>query len=188
MVVPNPTIDATVGGENSNSYVTLEEADAYFEGSADNQHWDNHQDGYKKAALIQATQWLNYLAFAGDCCTKTQALQWPREHVTCMCREAVCTSIPLQVKQATYELAFKFVHDPDVVVGGTKMPSPQVGAVKKQKLGDLEQELYEYKQGRSKVAASGPAVLQKFPWLVDMLGCWLATSYGEGRVILRVRS
>jgi hypothetical protein len=188
MTVPTPTPDATVGGANSNSYVTLAEADAYFDAGADNQEWNNHQDGYKEAALIQATRWLNYLSFAGDICGDTQALQWPREEVTCMGKEATCTMIPLQVKQATYELAFKFVHDPDVINGGTTSPSPQVGAIKKQKLGDLEQELYEYKQGRSKIAASGPAVLQKFPWLVDILGCWLATSYGEGRVILRVRS
>ena len=189
MVVPNPTLDATIGGADSNSYVTLAEADAYFDASASNQVWNNHQDGYKKAALIQATQWLNYLSFAGDCCTDTQALQWPREHVTCMCREAVCTEIPLQVKQATYELALHLVHKPSLITGDSAVvPSPQVGAVKKQKLGDLEQELYEYKQGRSKIASSGPAVLQDFPWLVDILGCWLATSYGEGRVILRVRS
>lgn len=188
MAEPVVTLDATIAGANSNSYVTLAEADAYFDASASNPQWNNHQDGYKKAALVQATQWLDLLSWAGDICTTTQALQWPREEVTCMGKEAVCTTIPLQVKQATYELAFKFVHDSDVITGGTASPSPQVGAVKKQKLGDLEQELYEYKQGRSKIAASGPAVLQKFPWLVDMLGCWLATSYGEGRVILRVRS
>lgn len=189
MAEPVVTIDATIAGANSNSYVTLAEADAYFDASASNQQWNNHQDGYKKAALVQATQWLDLLSWAGDICGTTQALQWPREEVTCMGREATCTTIPVQVKQATYELALHLVHKPSVITGDSSaVPSPQVGAVKKQKLGDLEQELYEYKQGRSKVASSGPAVLQNFPWLVDMLGCWLATSYGEGRVMLRVRS
>ena len=186
MADPTPTLDATIGGANSNSYVTLAEADAYFAGDARHQDWNNHSDAFKESALIQSTQWLDYLGWAGKCCTSTQALQWPREDVTCMCRDAVCTEIPLQVKQSTYELAFKLVHNPDALTGGVRGPTVQTGAVKRNKLGDLEQEFFEFKDGEgSKIPVSGPVVLQSFPWLVDMLGCWLAGSYGASRVLSR---
>ena len=106
-----------------------------------------------------------------------------------MCREAVCTEIPLQVMQATYELAFKLVHNPDAITGGVKGPTVQTGAVKRQKLGDLEQEFFEFKNGQgSKVSVSGPVVLQSFPFLVDVLGCWLAGNYGSSKILARVRS
>ena len=61
MADPTPTLDATIGGPNANSYVTLAQADAYFAGDARSQDWSNHSDAYKEAALIQATQWLDYL-------------------------------------------------------------------------------------------------------------------------------
>ncbi len=106
-----------------------------------------------------------------------------------MCRDAVCTEIPLQVKQAAFELAFKLVHNPDSITGGVRGPTVQQGAVKRNKLGDLEQEFFEFKDGEgSKVSITGPVVLQSFPFLVDMLGCWLAGSYGSSRILARVRS
>ena len=189
MADPTPTLDATVGGADSNSYVTLAEADAYFDAGTNNQKWNHHSDAFKEAALIQATQWLDPLAWSGKCCSSTQRLNWPRKDVTCFCREAVCTEIPLQVKQATFELAFKFVHNPDSITGGDKGPTVQPGAVKRNKLGDLEQEFFEFKEGQgSKVSVTGPVVLQSFPWLVDMLGCWLNTAYGGSRILARVRS
>ena len=189
MADPTPTLDATIGGPNANSYVTLAQADAYFAGDARSQDWSNHSDAYKEAALIQATQWLDYLGWAGDCCGTTQRLEWPRKGVKCMCREAVCTEIPLQVMQATYELAFKLVHNPDAITGGVKGPTVQTGAVKRQKLGDLEIEMFEFKNGQgSKVSISGPVVLQSFPFLVDMLGCWLTGNYGSSKILARVRS
>ena len=186
MADPTPTLDATIGGANSNSYVTLAEADAYFDGTAHNQEWGTHSDGYKEAALIQATQWLDLLGWAGKCCNSTQRLQWPRENITCFCRDAVCTEIPLQVKDATYELAFKLIHDPDAICGGVKGPVIKEGPVKKQQLGELSIEFFEPANGKqSKVSASGPTVLQIYPFLVDMLGCWLASTGAASRVISR---
>ena len=175
MADPTPTLDATVGGTDSNSYVTLAEANTYFGASANNGEWDSNSDPYKQVALIQATQWLDPITWSGKCCSDTQRLNWPRKEVTCFCREAVCTIIPLQVKQATFELALKLAANPNVITGGTEAPDSQQGSVRRNKLGDLEQEFFEYKEGESsKVSLSGPAVLQRFPFLVDMLGCWYA--------------
>jgi len=186
---PTPTLDATIGGANANSYATLAEANEYFQNSPHLQEWNNHNDEYKEAALIQATQWLDLLGWAGKCCGTTQRLQWPRTDVTCMCREAVCTEIPFQVKQAEFELAFQLVHNPDAICGGVKGGGVKSGAVKRNKLGDLEQEFFEPANGdQSQVSVTGPVVLQAFPWLVDMLGCWLAGGFGNSRILARVRS
>ena len=103
-----------------------------------------------------------------------------------MCRDAVCTEIPFQVKQATYELAFKFVHNPDAITGSTSGSTASQGAVKKQQLGDLSIEFFEPAAGsQTKVSVSGPIVLQTYPFLVDMLGCWLASTGSASRVISR---
>lgn len=47
-------IDATVGGENSNSYVTLEEANAYFGERLRADAWTSASDGDKEKALLTA--------------------------------------------------------------------------------------------------------------------------------------
>jgi len=184
MADPTPVLDATLGGPDANSYVTLAEADAYFAGNTHVTDWNNHSDALKEAALIQATQWLDYLNWSGKVCTTTQRLNWPRKDVTCMGREAVCTMIPLQVKQAAYELAFKLVHDPDAITGGVRGNGIATGAVKRNKLADLEQEFFAPDNGSTvmKVSPTGPDVLQLYPFLVDILGCW----YGGGKREIRL--
>ena len=46
------TIDATIKGENANSYVTLSEANDYFDTSPDSSTWTNKTDDQKKRSLI----------------------------------------------------------------------------------------------------------------------------------------
>ncbi len=188
MTTPTPTLDATLGGTESNSYVTLAEADAYFAGTAFIGDWNNHTDPYKEVALIQATQWLNPLDWAGALCAMTQALNWPRKEATCGGRTADCTYIPTQVKQATYELAFKLIHDPDAITGGVKDGKNGEGPVRRNKLGDLEQEFFEPTDGNNtKISPKAPTVLQTYPWLVDILDCWL-TNFGGTREIRLYRN
>ena len=57
-----------------------------------------------------------------------------------------------------------------------------------QKLGELQQEFFGPSDVGTKVAVSAPIVLQKFPWLIDVLGCWLDGNYGQSGIINRVRS
>ena len=42
MADPTPVLDATLGGPDANSYVTLAEADAYFAGNTHVNDWNNH--------------------------------------------------------------------------------------------------------------------------------------------------
>lgn len=82
-------LDTTVGGEFSNSYATLAEANTYFESRfTSGEGWSAFTDSQKTARLIQACRVIDRLFFIG---TPThleygdpdnsfyQALQWPRK-------------------------------------------------------------------------------------------------------------
>jgi hypothetical protein len=77
-------IDATVGGANANSYLTLAQAQAIIDGfveDADVQHWNSGNTDSRNRALFTATQRLDRERFLGARATDTQALQWPRTGV-----------------------------------------------------------------------------------------------------------
>lgn len=54
-------IDATVSGENSNSYLTLEEAEAYFAGRLNADAWESASDADKEKALLMACRHIESL-------------------------------------------------------------------------------------------------------------------------------
>jgi hypothetical protein len=57
------------------------------------------------------------------------------------------------------------------------------GSVKRNKLGELEQEFFEPANGSmTKVPVTAPIVIQTYPWLIDMLGCWYAGGKREIRL------
>ena len=78
------TIDATAGGANANSYLTLSDAQAIVDGmveDADVTAWASATTDQKNRALYTATQRLDRERFIGAKATNTQALQWPRTGV-----------------------------------------------------------------------------------------------------------
>jgi hypothetical protein len=77
-------IDATAGGANANSYLTLAAAQAIIDGfvqDADVTAWASATTDQKNRALFTATQRLDRERFLGARATDTQALQWPRTGV-----------------------------------------------------------------------------------------------------------
>jgi hypothetical protein len=77
-------IDATVGGANANSYLTLAAADAIVDGLVQDDDvtaWASATEDQKNRALYTATQRLDRERFLGARATNTQALQWPRDGV-----------------------------------------------------------------------------------------------------------
>jgi hypothetical protein len=77
-------IDATAGGANANSYLTLAEATAIVDGfvqDADVTAWASATTDQKNRALFTATQRLDRERYLGARATDTQALQWPRTGV-----------------------------------------------------------------------------------------------------------
>jgi hypothetical protein len=118
------TIDATVGGANANSYLTLAAAELIIEGFVQDDDvtaWASATNDQKNRALYTATQRLDRERFLGARATDTQALQWPRTGVrkpdTYINTYAVGfpfrittdyytdTEIPSQIKQAQCVLA-----------------------------------------------------------------------------------
>jgi hypothetical protein len=74
-------LDATVGGPNANTYVTLAEAEAYVERMMATAAWTSATEQEKIVALGHAARRLDQEVFLGQRATTTQALQWPRAYV-----------------------------------------------------------------------------------------------------------
>jgi hypothetical protein len=165
------TIDATIKGANANSYVTLAEADAYFETVPSSTQWDNKQDDKKNRALIAATRWIDSFVFFGDRCDHGQALKFPRNNYQVDDVELACTAIPNNIKYAQYELARALANDTDAMTGnvGTN------GNIAEAKLGDLEVKYNLASQGTGSVNN----IMDVYPWLQSYLGAYMIGGAGS---------
>lgn len=106
-------LDATVGGTASNSYVTLVEADAFFDDRPESADWDalgSAQEGW----LIRATDRLEQERYAGERTDDDQALSFPRTGVVVDGVEIDDDVIPVQIKRAemNYALILSGEDDP----------------------------------------------------------------------------
>ena len=165
------TINATLSSASANSYVTLAEADAYFETSPSSTHWDNKQDDKKNRALIAATRWIDSFVFYGDRCDHGQALKFPRNNYQVDDVELACTAIPNNIKYAQYELARALANDTDAMTGnvGTN------GNIAEAKLGDLAVKYNVASQGTGSVNN----IMDVYPWLQSYLGAYMIGGAGS---------
>ena len=155
-------IDATLGGASANSYVTLADADAYFDTTPDSTNWDNKTTDQKNRALISATRWIDALSFYGDRCSETQALKWPRKDYTVDGIDLACTLIPVGIEIATYELARALANDTDAITGSTGT----TGIYDQVELGDLKVKYNKTSQTSGVINN----VFDVYPWLQTYLG------------------
>lgn len=118
-------IDATIAGENSNSYITLDEANEYAaeRGHAD---WEDLDDEEKIAALVNAAEFLDNQygkRFSGRKATAEQYLQFPRLQMAGIIDrkdefgEFILT-IPRKVKYAQMELALAYLEKDNTFYSG----------------------------------------------------------------------
>lgn len=170
------TIDATLKGENSNSYVTLAGANAYFETVPSSTTWDDKTDDQKNRAIISATRWIDSLNFYGDRCSNNQALSWPRNNYHVDRVELTCSAIPSDIKYATYELARALANDTDAVTGNTGTE----GLYEEVELGELK---VKYNTD-SQATGSVNNIFDVYPWLQSYLGAF--TLGGSGGYQVRV--
>lgn len=140
----------------ANSYVSLAEANAYFDNRPDSD-WTGATDDAKKTALIKATDYLLERfrnRWKGLRIDPTQTLDWPRREVypevyyDDLDYEIPSTTIPQEVKDATIVLAGKVnagtALNPDLARGG---------ATKREKVGDLEVEYFGRALSRTEYVA-----------------------------------
>jgi hypothetical protein len=106
---------------NTNSYVTIAQADSYFETRIDSSEWESSDDETKEQALVTATQLIDERHWIGAAVSSSQALAWPRKNaiyydprlgqqITIANNE-----VPSQVKIAVYEQALHLVQNEDLI-------------------------------------------------------------------------
>ena len=183
------TLDATLGGETSNSFVSISFADEYASNQSWASDWAALAEDEKTVALITACSWMEMLTYAGNRCSTTQRLSWPRINASCDGVPATCDAIPYSIKRTQVELAHQAHKDPNAIIGGGG-GAAQGTYVKRQKLGSLEVEYDQY-DGASITSCDNcndPIVITKFPWIKNIIGCWLTGVSGGVGLMLRVRS
>ena len=164
------TINATVKDANANSYVTLTEANTYFETVPDSSTWTNKTDDQKNRSLISATRWIDSFVYYGDRCDDGQALKFPRNNYQVDGVELSCSKIPLNIKYAQYELARALANDTDAITGTTGKD----GNFSEVKLGDIQVKYNTDSQGTGSINN----ILDVYPWLQSYLGAYMLGGAG----------
>lgn len=109
----------TIGGSTSDSYVTLAEADDYFDARFGSDVWTAPaSDADKEKALKQAARHLGRFRFVGQRNSPTQALSFPRGYPynDDPERQSAALAIPQTIKDAQCEEALSLLeaaNDPD---------------------------------------------------------------------------
>jgi hypothetical protein len=108
MPAQSPTLDATVGGATSNSYLEraiAEQILSQYPQSTGIAAWFELTDDQKDQSLIAATLTLDGLSYSGGKCSCEQRLAWPRQISHCACTISSCASIPFDVQAAASLMA-----------------------------------------------------------------------------------
>lgn len=179
-------LDATVGGATSNAYVDRDDANTYFEGRASTAAWDAAFNDAKDKALVNATDLLERLKWAGakgmtPAGALTQALAWPRRWAPTLEADAapefvavdfIDTSvayyseltIPRPIVRACCELALVIL-----TAGTTDIFASDLKRVKRKKVDALETEFFD-SQDALRGISRYPHVLQLITPLLRSAG------------------
>ena len=127
------TIIATAGSATANSYLTVADAQTYFDTRIGSDAWDDADSETQKALLVNATRMLDQsFAWNGEVASSTQALRFPRDYVYNCDNELLDSdTIPTEIENATCEMLL-FISDTS---GGSKDNS-----IKSAKVGSIEVE------------------------------------------------
>jgi hypothetical protein len=108
-----PTLVATAGASNANTYCTLAEAETYMDSRLHVDAWDEAVSDDKNKGLLWATSLLDDLVtWYGWKSTTGQALRWPRTGVYNIDGESISSlQIPQFLKDATAEFAFQLLSE-----------------------------------------------------------------------------
>jgi len=127
-----------------------------------------------------------------------QALAWPRHNAECDGETATCDYIPYIIKEVQVIIAYNFCSNPSLVPGapGSGNDAPDGTYIKRQKIDVLEIEYDQYTSNQFNYNSTGdctdcndPYLYTIFPWLKDMLGCWVdGIRSGDNRLIRLFRN
>lgn len=118
--------------DDTNSYVTLDEAEAYFANRLDAAAWDEAKEVQKEQALVTAAQTMETLDWVGSIVDPSQPLAWPRKGYFFDPRLGYTVEIddiPARVKTAQMELAYHLLNNDGVLDTGGGVKSVKVGPI-----------------------------------------------------------
>jgi hypothetical protein len=189
--MPAPSIVATAGAANANSYLTVAGADSIANGMVGTLSWTTATSDNKARALITATNGLETLSWVGERATTTQALNWPRSDANCGDKVIASDEIPRELELATFDLANELLDQPALLRSAPANEALVTGVpnrdLRRLKLDVMELE-WRNDVGNSTTESVTP--LTVLPHLATILGC-LTTSTtrgGLGGVCAVVRS
>lgn len=130
--------DATVGGPDSTSFVTVEEADAYFTSHPFGEPWLEYDESQKESYLMMSTRTLSAQCWTGQATSPDQALAWPRMGMIGTNGYPIPSDIiPREIKYMTLEMAFRTASE-----GSTASSSVADQSLKRVKAGSVEVEYF----------------------------------------------
>jgi hypothetical protein len=153
---------ATAGSASANSYVTLAEAESYFESRLNVTAWSAATTDTKNRAIVQATRHLDStLDWVGERSSTSQALAWPRTGVLTRDEDDYLddATIPQVLKDATCEQAL-------AELGANRASDPGGRGLQRVQAGDVEVEF------------DGPTASVQYvlaDLVVAMLAPWIAS-------------
>lgn len=134
--------------KGTNSYVTLNEADSYFDDRMDVAAWTNADCELKEQALITATSYLDEMDYLGQVALSTQTLSFPRVGIfmdtsrgirdyfsstyTFTSSDETESSLNRDmqlVRKATYELAYHLINNDGLMDRTGSFESIKVGSI-----------------------------------------------------------
>jgi hypothetical protein len=121
---------------NVNSYVTLDEANAYFIDRSNSDKWHVLNNNDKEEYLTTATGYLDdVVTYVGVAVSTSQSLAWPREGSYFDDRYNNSVSFedpdrPHRLQKATFEMAMHLIENPCVLDTTAKAESIGVSSIK----------------------------------------------------------
>jgi hypothetical protein len=186
------TIDASVGGANANSYLTVADADAIANLRLGTLAWEaaTVTTDDKARALIAATGYLDQLQWIGDKATTAQALLWPRSGAECGDKVHSSSIIPPEIQDGTFDLANALLTTPTLLTPSPAgfnelIPGIPNANLKRATVDVLTVEFQSPGTG----APAARNALTMMPHLIDLFGCLcLSAPRGSVGLIRTVRS
>ena len=160
----------TIGGNTYDTYVTVEQVDAYAGGSMNVAAWDALLPDDKGRAVVTATRWIDSQCWQGEKVDPDQPLKFPRTI------DGVVIPIVPAIEQATILLAILTAANPelpDQMIGNVAASAD--GGTKRLKAGSVE---IEYFRNLS-FAIYGNGSVAPFPsYIMSLIGDWLCNRGG----------
>lgn len=122
--------DATVGGSESNSYVTVERAEEIIAATVNSDGWPTDTIE-KQAALMESTRIIDSsFMFYGQPASDSQSLRWPRTGVQDLDGRTIpSNSIPKELEYAVVAFALYLAQNNGVSVAQSNVSRMKVGPI-----------------------------------------------------------